>query len=288
MRQAADQRLMDLVVEWERRGLHDSAKLGRVLEDFNVLYGNWAYLCGEQFHLGGLETTDYLAAIVGLTAEDHLLDVACYLGGPARYLATHYGCRVTGLDIHPAVIRGAQWITRVMGLGHRVEFVQGDAFDMPFNSDGFDVVWGQDSWPHAPGLFEECSRVLKPEGRLVFTNSVRSEQYDVIRGVDDEFTYEAYTLIEYQRMMRQAGFLVTLAEDITPLMLRHWLFLRQKLRDESDYWESKLGAERFSQEAEALDIIIHDYQAGRIAHGRFVAVKAGEPHGKDDQSQSYL
>jgi ubiquinone/menaquinone biosynthesis C-methylase UbiE len=41
---------------------------------------------------------------------------------------------------------------------------KGDAWRMPLPDSRFDVVWGQDSWPHAEGLFEECARVAGPGG----------------------------------------------------------------------------------------------------------------------------
>ena len=57
-----------------------------------------AVLLGEHYHLGGVEDTRRMAEALEITAADRVLDVACYIGGPARYLAREYGCRVMGVD----------------------------------------------------------------------------------------------------------------------------------------------------------------------------------------------
>ena len=63
----------------------------------------------DQDHFGGLEAVDVLAAKAGIDAACHVLDVCSGMGGPARYLASRIGCRVTGLDItqsrHQSAIR---------------------------------------------------------------------------------------------------------------------------------------------------------------------------------------
>ena len=53
----------------------------------------------DQFHTRGVAATDELARLVGLTSDMSVLDVGSGLGGPARYLAATYGCRVTGVDL---------------------------------------------------------------------------------------------------------------------------------------------------------------------------------------------
>ena len=61
-----------------------------------------------------------------------MLDVCSALGGPARHLASTYGCRVTGLDATTRMIEEAIRRTAEAGLADRIAFKQGNALEMPF------------------------------------------------------------------------------------------------------------------------------------------------------------
>src|SRR5438093_7311764 len=50
----------------------------------------------EHLHSGGLATTRRQANRIAVTEDSRVLDVGCGIGGPARYLAHTYGCRVDG------------------------------------------------------------------------------------------------------------------------------------------------------------------------------------------------
>ena len=56
-------------------------------------------LLGDSFHPGGLALTKRLGKLLALSPSDHVLDVACGLGESAIFLATQFGCRVTGIDL---------------------------------------------------------------------------------------------------------------------------------------------------------------------------------------------
>src|SRR5262245_47868810 len=89
----------------------------------------------EHLHSGGLATTGELAKRIALTEDSRVLDVGCGIGGPARYLAHSYGCRVDGIDltaelietgrmltgpVHDCVInRSQRWDVGRLRLGHR-------------------------------------------------------------------------------------------------------------------------------------------------------------------------
>src|SRR5438309_2055559 len=49
---------------------------------------------------------------LGLTPESHLLELCSGIGGPCRYLARTYGCKVTGIDLSEFNNRTAQERTR--------------------------------------------------------------------------------------------------------------------------------------------------------------------------------
>ena len=70
----------------------------------------------DQDHFGGLAATDTLARLANVGELTHVLDVCCGLGGPARYLAHHYGSRVTGIDLNQSRVDGAVRLTEMVGL----------------------------------------------------------------------------------------------------------------------------------------------------------------------------
>jgi SAM-dependent methyltransferase len=131
----------------------------------------------DQFHTRGHQASEELAALLEITAADEVLDVGCGIGGPARWLAAQFSCRVQGLDLTEAYISTARALTARLGLAASVEFTCADALDMPFAEARFDVVWTQHAAMNIPDksrLYGELSRVLKAGGRLGL--------YDVVAG----------------------------------------------------------------------------------------------------------
>lgn len=123
----------------------------------------------DQFHIGGQPSTRELAQLAGLQPGMHVLDVGGGVGGPARTLASEFGCHVTVLDLSAPFCRAGELLTERTGLGDRVIFQQGDALALPFAADAFDLVWTQHSSMNVPDkrrLYEEIKRVLRPGGRL--------------------------------------------------------------------------------------------------------------------------
>ena len=97
----------------------------------------------DGFHGGQRPATIRLAELVGFTGTERVLDVGSGLGGPSRYLAWRYGCRVSGVDLTAEFVGVAQMLTEKTGLVGRVDYRQGSALDLPFDEQSFDVVWSQ-------------------------------------------------------------------------------------------------------------------------------------------------
>ena len=124
----------------------------------------------EHLHTGGLETTKEQARNLGLNESTRVLDIGCGTGGPARYIASTYGCTVDGIDLTKELIEAGRILTERCDLSGHVRLRQGDALDLPYPDQTFDVVWCQNV---AMNIFDKTSflsginRVLKPGG--VFT-----------------------------------------------------------------------------------------------------------------------
>jgi SAM-dependent methyltransferase len=78
---------------------------------------------------------------------------------------------VTVLDFTEEFCRTGEVLTTWAKLGHRVNFKQGSALELPFPDHSFDVVWAQNSFMNIAdkdGLYAGIYRVLRKGGRLAF------------------------------------------------------------------------------------------------------------------------
>jgi sarcosine/dimethylglycine N-methyltransferase len=123
----------------------------------------------DQFHTRGLAATADLARLAGITADMEVLDVGSGVGGPARFLAATYGCRVTGVDLSEPFVDAARYLTERTGQGRQVAFQAGSALDLPFHEGRFDVALLQHvamNIADRARLYREIRRVLKTGGRF--------------------------------------------------------------------------------------------------------------------------
>ncbi|MHA1525218.1 MAG: methyltransferase domain-containing protein [Alphaproteobacteria bacterium] len=175
----------------------------------------------DEFHIGGRRATEHAVASLGLTSNQHVLDVGCGIGGTARYLANHIGCRVTGIDLTAEYVALATDLTARTGLADRVVFKTANALDMPFQDTRFDAALclhvAMNIHDRA-GLYGQIARVMKSGARVCL--------YDVVRCGDGPIDYPlpwAQTtatshLVESDRMqalLQEAGMVVETVEDRT-------------------------------------------------------------------------
>jgi sarcosine/dimethylglycine N-methyltransferase len=94
----------------------------------------------DQFHTRGLAATAELAKLAGITADMSVLDVGSGVGGPARFLAATYGCRITGVDLSEPFVDAARYLTERTGQNGQVSFETASALELPFSDGRFDAV----------------------------------------------------------------------------------------------------------------------------------------------------
>jgi SAM-dependent methyltransferase len=95
-----------------------------------------------------------------------VLDVACGTGN-AALPAARRGARVTGLDFVPELLEQGRALAERDQLP--VEWIEGDAEDLPFDDASFDVVLSTFGCMFAPDhrrTAAEIARVLRPGGRM--------------------------------------------------------------------------------------------------------------------------
>ena len=101
---------------------------------------------------------------------DKLLDVACG-SGQISIPAARAGVKVTGVDISPNWVAYAR--KRAEDEGLDAQFDEGDAEDLPYEDDTFDVVAtvvGAMFAPQPDKVASELLRVCRPGGRVLMVN----------------------------------------------------------------------------------------------------------------------
>src|ERR1700693_3425194 len=85
----------------------------------------------DQDHYGGVQATDELARGALIGSGTRVADFCAGLGGTVRYLAHRYGADVTGIELTPARVAGAEELTRRVGLQHLARVIEGNILEVP-------------------------------------------------------------------------------------------------------------------------------------------------------------
>jgi SAM-dependent methyltransferase len=126
----------------------------------------------DHFHARGFPATVELADRLPIRAGQHILDIGCGLGGPARYIAQRFGCRVSGIDITEPFVTAANQLTRLLRMQDQVEVELGDGQRLPHADASFDGTYAQHVTMNVadrPQFFAEAFRVLKPGAFFALT-----------------------------------------------------------------------------------------------------------------------
>lgn len=173
----------------------------------------------DEFHSRRRRATEELARMLAPAPADHLVDIGSGLGGPARYLAATYGCRVSGVDLTAEFVETAIELTRRTGLADRVEFRQGAGLDLPFPDGHFDLAWTQNvamNIADRPRWYTELRRVLKRGGRLAIQDVVQGPGGPLhfpVNWADSQEISFLRTSEETRALLGAAGFEIVAWED---------------------------------------------------------------------------
>lgn len=208
---------------------------------------------GEDIHVGlyrsddepiadaSRRTVQRMSEILGpLNENDRVLDLGAGYGGSMRYLAREFGCRCVALNLSEVENARDREKNAQQGLDDLIEVVDGDFTNLPYDDASFDVVWSQDAILHSGDRARVCAeaaRVLKPGGRLIFTDPMQSDDADPARlqPIYDRIHLDSLGSPGFYRQTLQGLGLEELAwEDNGDQLPRHYARVKRELEANED------------------------------------------------------
>jgi ubiquinone/menaquinone biosynthesis C-methylase UbiE len=192
----------------------------------------------DHFHGGGLNSTQSLAERLAPQQRDDVLDIGSGIGGPARWIAAHFGCHVTGIDLTEEFCEAAEALNLACGLQDQVRIMQGSALALPLPDASFDRAYSQNVLMNIRdkrAFYTEAFRVLRPGGLFAvdqvgmgpngppdYPQPWASEAENSFLGSTEEIRAHA----------EAAGFAVLMLRDVTSESIEFNRALQERIRRE--------------------------------------------------------
>jgi ubiquinone/menaquinone biosynthesis C-methylase UbiE len=188
----------------------------------------------DEFHIGGRTATENLVNQLGFSEQHRILDIGCGLGGAARFVASKYDNKVTGIDLAEEYIETGKSLCAWVKLDKKVTLQQENAIAMPFQEESFDGGYMLHVGMNIEDkelLFREIFRVLRPESSFGIYDIMRINSGDLVYPVPWATKKNISQLDspdQYKQALNNAGFAVFKENNRREFALDFFRKLREK------------------------------------------------------------
>lgn len=203
---------------------------------------------GEDIHIGlyNSETekisdasnrtvVEMLSRLGEVSPGTRIIDIGAGYGGAARYIAKNTSAHVTCLNLSEKENRRNIEKNEAQGCAEQIDVITGNFEALPFEENSFDVAWSQDAILHSDNkeqVFREVYRVLKPGGKLIFTDPMQANE--VPDGVLDPILERIHlkemgSVRKYKGIAEKLGFQVIEADEKPHQLQNHYTRVREEL-----------------------------------------------------------
>jgi ubiquinone/menaquinone biosynthesis C-methylase UbiE len=242
------------------------------LETYGVDLGQTSWVNTE-------ESTEIPRAL-NLKPQSSVLEIGSGSGRYALQVAETIGCRIVGVDINESAIHTANQLAAARNMSAQVRFERCDVSKaLPFEDATFHAAFSNDVLCHIPErlqVFTEIFRVLKPSGRMLFSDAL------VIAGTISHHEIATRSSIGYyvfcppgenERLLEHAGFQVINARDTSrnaASIAKRWREAREARKEKLIALEGPANFEGLQQFLNTVHLLCAE---GRLRRYLYIAQK---------------
>lgn len=244
---------------------------------------------GEDIHIGLYEsdnesileashrTVRHMGTSLGDIDPLHaVLDIGSGYGGPARYLASTFGCEVTALNLSEKENVRNRELCKERGLSDKVKVIDGSFEDIPADDQTFDIVWSEDAILHSghrEKVLKEVVRVLKPGGRFIFTDPMQSDDCPdgVLHAILDRIHLDTLGSPKFYRdTLSQLGMTEVSFEEHTEQLINHYSRVLQETQNRQSDLQKSMSVDYIERMMNGLAHWIDGGEKNYLCWGIFV------------------